>query len=63
MKTLKNLLIAFLLFLLLHIFFYLCRGFVNADFNFANWSSKERELLIFLSSVGSIALSFIPRSK
>lgn len=54
MKTFKKLLIALLLFLLPYIFFYLCVSFVHADFNFANWSLKAREVLVTMSSACSI---------
>ena len=53
MKTLKNLLIAFLLFLLPYIFFYLCASFIYADFNFANWPSETRQILIMMTPFGS----------
>ena len=56
MKTFKNILIIFLLFLLPYIFFYLCASFVCIDFNFANWRLETRVLLVIMSSSCSIAI-------
>jgi len=53
MKTFKNLLIIFLIFLIPYIFFYLSIGFVNLDFNFANWLASTRMALVSFGSVFS----------
>jgi len=59
MKTLKNLLIICLIFLIPFSFLYLCVSFVHADFNFANWSWNAREGLVVVSTACSIfALMF-----
>ena len=55
MKTFKKLLIIFLIFLLPYIFFYLCISFVHADFNFANWSWKAREVFVIMTPFCSVA--------
>lgn len=54
MKTLKKLLIIFLISLTSFGFFYLCISFVHADFNFANWSWNARQVLVVASTACSI---------
>jgi hypothetical protein len=53
MKTLKNLLIIFLIFLIPFSFLYLCVSFTCADFNFANWKESTRATMIWFASLAS----------
>jgi len=59
MKTLKNLLIIFLIFLIPFSFLYLCVSFTCADFNFANWRASTRGAITFYASlISSMGLAF-----
>jgi hypothetical protein len=55
MKTLKKLLIIFLISLISFSFLYLAISFTYADFNFMNWSEEVR----FRAVLGSVALMMI----
>jgi len=54
MKTLKNLLIICLIFLIPFSFLYLCVSFTCADFNFANWQASTRGTMTFFASLASL---------
>jgi len=53
MKTLKNLLIIFLIFLIPFGFFYLAISFVSLDLNVANWGAHTRFIAILVPSMVS----------
>jgi TRAP-type mannitol/chloroaromatic compound transport system permease small subunit len=59
MKTIKNLLIIFLIFLIPFSFLYLCVSLACLDFNFANWTLSTRGTMIFFASTTSFVGLFI----
>jgi hypothetical protein len=55
MKTFKKTLIIFLILLLPFMFSWFFFGFVQMNFNFANWRTIDRGLMLFFSTMVSFS--------